>query len=486
MKKLFLAVAPILLVLSSISMAQTVTSLVNQAPDDALISFLLTDGTVMVQGSNESDWWKLTPDNFGSYVNGTWSQVASLPSGYVPYAFASAVLADGRLLIEGGEYNEGQFAFTDMGAIYDPKTNVWTPVAPPSGWGFIGDSPSAVLPNGKFLLGRKFDTRMAELDPATLQWTAVASTGKSDFNAEEGWTLLPDGSIVTVDVLNNPNSERYFPSSGSWSSEGSTIVNLQGPPQVGCIQYGNNQLYCPPGEVGPAVLRPDGTVFATGATHLNASEGHTAVFHPNTNTWTAGPDFQTGDDAGDSFAVLLPNGKVLVLGNSGTLYEFDGTNFIPGPSGPGCLIVLPTGEVLIGGSAVYTSSGTYSAAWAPHITSYPRAVGRRATYQIFGQQFNGLSQAAGFGDESETATNYPLVRITNNATGHVVYAKTHDHSTMGVATGTATVSTKFDIPANIEVGVSTLVVVANGIPSTPVTIFVAAFPPPPTPYITVK
>ena len=65
-----------------------------------------------------------------------------------------------------------------------------------------------------------------------------------------------------------------------------------------------------------------------------------------------------------------------------------------------------------------------------------------------------------------------MVRITNTASGHVIYAKTHDHSTMGVATGTATVSTNFDVPAAAETGAGTLVVVANGIPSTPVGITV--------------
>ena len=59
-----------------------------------------------------------------------------------------------------------------------------------------------------------------------------------------------------------------------------------------------------------------------------------------------------------------------------------------------------------------------------------------STYRVWGFQFNGLSQAAGFGDEFGTATNYPLVRITNQATHHVFYAKTHDHSTMAVATAT--------------------------------------------------
>ena len=77
-----------------------------------------------------------------------------------------------------------------------------------------------------------------------------------------------------------------------------------------------------------------------------------------------------------------------------------------------------------------------------------------------------------FGDEYQNATNYPLVRITNNSTKHVFYARTHDHSTMGVATGTKVVSTHFDVPKTIDTGASTLVVVANGIASKPVNVTV--------------
>ena len=66
---------------------------------------LLTDGTVMLADNGCQDWWKLTPDEFGSYVNGTWTQLASLPDGYSPLYHASAVLPDGRVIIEGGEYN---------------------------------------------------------------------------------------------------------------------------------------------------------------------------------------------------------------------------------------------------------------------------------------------------------------------------------------------------------------------------------------------
>ena len=88
-----------------------------------------------------------------------------------------------------------------------------------------------------------------------------------------------------------------------------------------------------------------------------------------------------------------------------------------------------------------------------------------AVYQISGTQFNGLSVGADYGDDATMATNYPLVRIVNMATGHVFYARTHDHSTMGIATGSTIVSTTFDVPANAETGTSRVVVVANGIPS---------------------
>ncbi len=83
-----------------------------------------------------------------------------------------------------------------------------------------------------------------------------------------------------------------------------------------------------------------------------------------------------------------------------------------------------------------------------------------------------MSQANAFGDEFQTATNYPLVRLTNMSTGHVFYARTHDHSSMGVRKLGSLASTHFDVPANAETGTTTMVVVANGIPSNPITVMV--------------
>jgi hypothetical protein len=455
-----------------------------QPPVGMQLAWLMTDGSVLAQSNAGNTWYKYTPDITGSYADGTWTQVGSLQSGYAPSAFSSAVLADGRLAIIGGEYNAGgpyQLQLTNLGAIYNPHTAAWTPLGHPAGWHFIGDSPNTVLPSGQMVVGQKLTESAAYLDPKSLGWTKLVTTGKSDFNSEEGWVLLPDGSILTEDVKNAPNAERFVPGQG-WVNAGNTIVDLHSPsPYTKCLQYGpkKRDCYLPPGEIGPAMLRPDGTVFATGSGSgpSGYGAGHTAIYHTlgsQAGTWTVGPDFPNGDDAGDSFASLMPSGNVLVFGVTGTLYEFDGTKFTQTGSWNGSPLLLPTGQVLILGysASLYTPAGQPQAAWLPTVSSVSKKLTRGHTYMVAGTQFNGLSQAMAFGDEYQNATNYPLVRITNHATGHVFYAMTHDHSTMGVQTGSATVSTHFDVPAGMETGASMLQVVANGIASSPVNVTV--------------
>jgi hypothetical protein len=462
-----------------------VSMLAHQPPVGMQMGFLMTDGTVLTQSYSSNTWYRYTPDATGGYSDGTWAQVATLPAGYAPSAFASAVLADGRLLISGGEYNTpGMYdlQLTNLGAVYDPKANTWTAIGHPTGWHWIGDSPASVLPDGRFLVGQKLTKQDAVLDPKTLHWTKLGDTGKADFNAEEGFTLLPDGTILTADVKNAPNSERYNPSTGKWASAGSTIVDLHSvSPYHQCLTYGPKpkDCYLPPGEIGPAMLRPDGTVFATGSGSgpSGGGVGHTAIFQPSGSggSWSVGPDFPNGDNAGDSFAALLPSGNVLVFGVSGELYEFNGSSFTPEGGGTGPPLLLPTGQVLmLGYSSVglYTPSGQPQSSWLPQVTKSPKTVTRGQTYPISGTQFNGLSQAMSFGDEYQNATNYPLVRITNNATGHVFYARTHDHSSMGVATGSLVVSTSFDVPSSMDTGASKLQVVANGLASKAVAVTV--------------
>ena len=91
-------------------------------------------------------------------------------------------------------------------------------------------------------------------------------------------------------------------------------------------------------------------------------------------------------------------------------------------------------------------------AWRPVITTVPATVVGSNTYSISGTLFNGFSEGASYGDDAQSSTNYPLVRITNHATGHVFYARTHDHSRMGVEAGGSSeiVTTQFDAPLGLE------------------------------------
>jgi hypothetical protein len=354
----------------------------------------------------------------------------------------------------------------------------------------IGDAQSVVLPNGTYMQANCCTEQAALLNARTLTWTPTGK-GKFDPNDEEGWTLLPNGQVLVVDAYapispfpyepTGTNSELYNPATGWWHSAGSTIVQLwDSAARCGGLAVATFEL-------GPAVLRPDGTVFYTGANSCGA--GHTAIYDSYRGTWTPGPDFPNGLDIADGPASLLPNGNVLLdtspgFGSTPTyFFEWDGRRLNPVPGPPnapedtsfyGNMLVLPTGQILFTDFSndveIYTSSGTYSRAWAPSVQSAPRKVSPGGSYLISGTLFNGVSQGAAYGDDVQAATNYPLVRITNRATGHVFYSRTHDPTSMAVAFWGGLVSTRFDVPADQERGLSGLVVVANGIPSEPVAV----------------
>jgi hypothetical protein len=453
--------------------AGTWTRLAHQPPVLCDTALLLTDGRVMVHqygdpqhnGQGMNNWWALTPDANGSYLNGTWSQLASMSSTYGPLYFASAVLPDGRVIVEGGEYNFLIGVETNKGAIYNPFTNTWTTVNPPVGWSEIGDAPGAVLDDGTFTMGDITSRRQVLFNAATLTWTPTG-TGKADNYSEEGFCKLPNGKLLLVDCANGTNSELYDPATGQWTSAGSTVVKL---PDAGSL------------EIGPHIQRPNGTSVAFGGTV------HNSIYNFSTGTWTPTSDFPNGNDMADAPSALLPNGDVLVATSPGifqtpvTFFTFNGTTFTQAPptqtsagltSYQERFLLLPTGQVLslvADGihidAELFTGAGLPDPAWRPNITSVPNTLTRGTTVQISGTQFNGLSFGSDYGDDCTNATNYPIVRITNKATRHVFYARTHGHSTMAIATGSAIVSTMVDIPANAETGLSRIEVVANGIAS---------------------
>jgi hypothetical protein len=507
-----LGVALLTLVGGSRSASAAFTPLVNQPPAFLNSCLLLTDGSVMCQTFASNTWHRLTPDSSGSYLNGTWdsSPIAPMPNGtdaaagctpcaYQPLFFGSQVLPDGKVVVIGGEDVAGLSGQveTNIGFLYDPVTNAWSSqLASAFDSGTVGDTMTNVLQNGTMIVSQITTGNIMAFNEATLSFTALNPTGKADRNNEEGWAILPGGKILTVDAFIAAQSEFYDPVTNTWGTPLSTVVNMADTLSASF-------------ETGPGALRPDGLLISFSANTL----GQNAFFNTLTNTWShpAGIDFPVV--AGQTFhysvkdgpAVTLPNGNVLVqagpddgsgsfatpshfweLGfTSNTLTQVaDSPNAASFAAFEGHFTMLPSGEALFvaynQGSTqdvdVYSNGGAPQTAWRPTISASPATIVPGSTNNaVSGTLFNGLSQGGVYGDDTQSFTNYPLVRITNNASGHVFYARTHNHNRMGVeAVGSTEVtSTQFDAPANLETGACTLVVVANGIASQPAACTVA-------------
>ena len=429
-------------------------------------ALLLTDGRILFKKDNvTADWSIYTPDALGRYETGTWTAAAQ--SHVARHYFPQAVLADGRVFIAGGE----DVAGTDHATVewYDPIANTWT-----QGQDLLfaggGDLPYQMLADGRILLAADGNNYSQIWDPKTNVATQTGAELPPATVGEATWVLLPDGTVL--DFAWSP-PQKYLPSTGQW-------INVASPPTV---LWDSTNL-----EVGPGLLLYNGKVLAIGG------PGHTALYTPGAQptapgSWTLGPNLPASPTsptglryADDVPASIEPNGKVLFVTSSTAFSndpEFDeydpATNTIArlvGPPGvsPASfwlrMLALPSGQILITGTDtndfLYTPVGSPNAAWRPTIQSITaRADG---SYLVTGTQLNGLSQGAAYGDDGFAATNYPLVRLVD-AQQHVFYARTHDMSTMGVATGSTPVSAAFNLPANIPSGTYSLSVVTNGIAS---------------------
>jgi hypothetical protein len=488
------------------------TPLKNAPPFGTPGTMLLeSDGTVLVHNEPDNDttggttdWWKLTPAPNGSYIDGTWSQIASMPTGYTPLYFASAILPDGRMIVEGGEYIGENAVWSNQGAIYNPVANAWRSVAPPPGWTNMGDAASDVLDNGTFMLQQPCQTCLtnpdlsvadALLNAKTLTWKVVPATGKNDPNDEEGWTLEPNGQLLTLDLWAEGQTQLYNPRTETWSFAGSTAAD------------GNPVNPLPVVEIGPQVEMPGGNTFVVGA-GTSTQEAptpcttdvptQTALYDYQAGTWTAGPEIPAIDnqemDSTDGPGSVLPDGNVLFdvsacVYNTPThffVYNASSNTLTQVPDVPNApndssyytrMLALPNGQVLFNdGSSdmeVYTAGGTPNPSWRPSITSLSSTtLAPGSTYALSGQQLAGLDQGAAYGDDVQDNTNFPLVRITNSATGVVTYARTSNWTSVSVAPGTRS-STNFTLPPGAPAGKSTLVVVANGIASAPTTVWIS-------------
>jgi hypothetical protein len=132
----------------------TWTPLINMPSGGLDVALLLSNGTIMAHGGG-SEWDQLTPDSNGSFVNGMWSQLASM--NHMRGAFTSDVLPNGDIFVLGGEYYDGNGPVfnTKSGEIYDTfsQTPQWTEIPYDDPQSFSDDPSEVILPDGDILCG---------------------------------------------------------------------------------------------------------------------------------------------------------------------------------------------------------------------------------------------------------------------------------------------------------------------------------------------
>lgn len=192
---------------------------------------LLLDGRVLVVGGGAEDTngeggpRSATAELYDP-ASGQWSRTGSMVEART--GFSTTLLADGRVLVAGGD---GGFTAAEL---YDPGSGRWTATGSMSNGRFghtgtrLGDG--SVLVTGGCACSEPGAITSAErYDPVSGRWTATGSmsTGRIAHQA----TLLANGLVLVVDggpADAEPSSETYDPNDGRWMVSARPLRSRQG------------------------------------------------------------------------------------------------------------------------------------------------------------------------------------------------------------------------------------------------------------------
>jgi N-acetylneuraminic acid mutarotase len=274
----------------------------------------------------------------------TWSPAGNLTLARItPQA---TLLADGRVLVTGGNTNVGNTYDTKSAEVYDPSTNAWSSTG--STTNGRTDHTATRLLDGKVLVAGGENANICtndvttELyDPSTGTWSStgnanVARTGATAALLTNGKVLLAGGGNRCGTVF--ASAELYDPGTGSWSPTGSMTTGR---------------------EWASAVRLSDGRVLVAGGEGPNPfpALGSAEIYDPATGTWTATGSMPTARCCnGGPFLARLSDGRVLAAGAQSGFANFVVPN---GPSveiyNPATGLWTPTGSMSVG-----RAGGTFS------------------------------------------------------------------------------------------------------------------------------
>jgi N-acetylneuraminic acid mutarotase len=245
-----------------------------------------------------------------------WNPTGSMSIGR--FSFTATMLQNGQVLVAGGDTPGA--VVTDTADIYNPNTGIFTATGnmnkPRVGFS------ATRLSNGKVLAaGGATDTELATntaeiYDPVTGTWSATGSMkqGRQQHSAvllRDGTVLVSGGNIdrtPCADLCVNTlaESEIYNPSTGQWKAVGDMTIARS---FFTTTMLSNGKVLAIGGRIhtGPDYFDYKAIAWAD-------------LYDPTTKKWNATGTMSIGRE--DHSAVLLNNGKVLVIG--GTTVDFNG------------------------------------------------------------------------------------------------------------------------------------------------------------------
>jgi hypothetical protein len=256
-------------------------------------SVTLADGRVMMIGGNDAtrSYNALYSADLYNPTTNAWTQSSySIAPHYLP---GVARLQDGRVLIAGGLSGAG---IQTIAETYNPATNTWAIAAS------LNQSRYALtlttLANGEVLaIGGATtsgtpQTTVERYNPATNTWTYAAplAVARRDHTA----TLLANGKVLVsagegVGWVKVASAELYDPATNTWSPAGNLATARS---------------------YHTATALANGDVLIAGGMGNNGSVAAAERYQAATNTWTSAGALSVARDR--HIAVRMPSGKVLI------------------------------------------------------------------------------------------------------------------------------------------------------------------------------
>lgn len=253
-------------------------------PRDGFATARLANGEVLVAGGERNPLAQLASAELYDPASGTWSATGSLPTPAT--SVAAVTLHNGKVLVAGGD--GPTYIPLSSAELYNPSTGTWTATGSMLAAGY-GLTPT-LLPDGDVLVTGQGSKPPEVYHPSTGAWTDTGPLpGNSQFASV---VLLRAGKVLDVGG-GTAAAELYDPTTNDWTATGSMSTAR------------TNQM---------ASLLPDGKVLVAGGLRgqSGVSLSSAEIYDPATRTWSATGEMDSA--VFDATATLLPDGYVLVAG----------------------------------------------------------------------------------------------------------------------------------------------------------------------------